>query len=375
MGVQRQTDINKVDYHHKLNDYKLLNKDVEICSKYFDVVPDGNLFTLDDTPIFAVRMRPFGINKIIEMYKNKYHFDTAVLTYKINDNQYTLYSSDSLNMYITQREQLLKFFDFNNVKENEFKGVIIAVCNSDDRLIHAIPFLYGKCDNRKKIIFLDAFYMLDCHSGCIIGANFFQQNISDIDCYCHGITIQADHHSCGIIACDFVKNCLKNKAKIAKKIIKNVKMRSVIHDEFSDKDFVVNVYDLPKELQKFSQLKINQTKEKLFENSKNSNDKKKTANWFSHHIRKLIYRRDPEPYNPDGQIVPDSEIEEKEINTALIEKGHKYADWIINETKMKIDYNSKYWLSVIKEQKEDNIFKKIMKLLKKWQRKMTNNNY
>ena len=152
-------------------------------------------------------------------------------------------------------------------------------------------------------------------------------------------------------------------------------MRSVIHDEFSDKDFVVNVYDLPKELQKFSQLKINQTKEKLFENSENSNDKKKTANWFSHHIRKLIYRRDPEPYNPDGQIVPDSEIEEKEINTALIEKGHKYADWIINETKMKIDYNSKYWLSVIKEQKEDNIFKKIIKLLKKWQRKMINNNY
>ena len=68
-------------------------------------------------------------------------------------------------------------------------------------------------------------------------------------------------------------------------------------------------------------------------------------------------------------------IEEKEINTALIEKGHKYADWIINETKMKIDYNSKYWLSVIKEQKEDNIFKKIIKLLKKWQRKMINNNY
>ena len=54
-----------VDGNSEHFEYKLLNKDVEIQGKYFDVVPDGNLFTVDDYPIFAVRLRPFGIDKII----------------------------------------------------------------------------------------------------------------------------------------------------------------------------------------------------------------------------------------------------------------------------------------------------------------------
>ena len=101
-------------------EYKLLNKDVEMQGKYFDVVPDGNLFTLDDYPIFAVRMRPFGIDKIMDIYNRKYNIKTSVLTYKLNTNQYMLYSNNSRQMYLTQKEQLLKFFNFDELSNNEF---------------------------------------------------------------------------------------------------------------------------------------------------------------------------------------------------------------------------------------------------------------
>ena len=37
--------------------------------------------------------------------------------------------------------------------------------------------------------------------------------------------------------------------------------------------------------------------------AKNDNEKQQRTGWFASHIRKLFYRRDPEPYNPDGQIV------------------------------------------------------------------------
>lgn len=343
------------------NEYHLLNRDVELCTKYFDVVPDGNLFTLDDAPIFAIRMRPFGIDKIMEIYKKKYNCDVQVLTYKINEKQYMIYSSDARQMYLTQKEQLLTYFNFDELNDNEFKGIIIAVSNQDNRLVHAIPYIYGKVDGRKKIIFLDPFSSLNCYSGCIIGCSFFQQYFLDIDCYCHGKIIQADHHSCGIIACDFVKKCLQHKAKITKKILNNVKMKTKLHDFDSNRDFYVNVYELPIELKMFSQLNIKQTQEQSMEDCKNSEEKKQRENWFLKHIRKLIYRRDPEPYNPEGQIVPDSEMEEKEINTTLIEKGHKYADWIIKETKMVINYDSKYWLSMIREQNRQNLLIKLVK--------------
>ena len=42
-------------------EYSILNKDIELCGQYFDVVPDGNLYTIDDMPIFAIRMRASDI--------------------------------------------------------------------------------------------------------------------------------------------------------------------------------------------------------------------------------------------------------------------------------------------------------------------------
>ena len=104
-----------VDGNSEHFEYKLLNKDVEIQGKYFDVVPDGNLFTLDDYPIFAIRMRPAGINHIISFYKQKYHIECVVLTYKIQSNQYTLYTSDTKKMYDEQGQEMLKFFDFSTI--------------------------------------------------------------------------------------------------------------------------------------------------------------------------------------------------------------------------------------------------------------------
>lgn len=346
-------------------EYKLLNKDVEMQGKYFDVVPDGNLFTLDDYPIFAVRMRPFGIDKIMDIYNRKYNIKTSVLTYKLNTNQYMLYSNNSRQMYLTQKEQLLKFFNFDELSNNEFIGLIITIVNEDNRLVHAVPYVYGKVDGRKKIIFLDAFGGLNCFSGCIIGAGFFQQNITDIDCYCHGNAVQGDHHSCGIIACDFVKNCLRNNAKLTYKILRSVKMRTVVRDFEYDQDIEVNVYELPAELKKFSQLGINKAKDTTIKDTKNEEEKQQRIGWFSNHIRKLMYRRDPEPYNPDGQIVPDAVREEKQINTSLLEKGHKYAGWIMKEEKLMLNYNPKYWLDMIRGQNIDNIFLRFVKQVKK----------
>ena len=239
-----------------IKQYNILNHDIEICGNYFDVVPDGNLFTLDDLPIFAVRMRPMGILHIMNSYNKKYNINTKVLTYKLNSNQYTLYSSDSREMYKTQKDAILKFFDFSQCKNNEFKGIIIVITNKDDRMIHAIPYIYGIIDNKKKIIFLDPYFELNIFSGCVIGADFFYQNINGIECYCHGETIQADHHSCGIIACDFVKNCLKSNAKLAKKILDSVIMRVEVKSLHNNSTSYVNSFDLPVELKKFSQIHV-----------------------------------------------------------------------------------------------------------------------
>ena len=357
-----------------IKQYNVLNHDIEICGKYFDVVPDGNLFTLDDMPIFAVRMRPMGILHIMNSYNKKYNIDTKVLTYKLNTNQYTLYSSDSRAMYETQKEALLKFFDFSQCKNNEFKGIIVVITNNDDRMIHAIPYLYGCFEGKKKIIFLDPYYELNIFSGCVVGADFFYQNIKGVECYCHGETIQADHHSCGIIACDFVKNCLQNNAKLTKKILNNVIMRVEVESLHNNSISYVNSFDLPIELKKFAQVHI----KKQYENSINETslpqERERRHNWFLSHMRTLIYRKDPEPYNPDGEIVPESEGIKKEINTALLEKGHKYAGKIIKELKQNIDYNSKYWLDLIKEQKDGNIIRKLMIRARKMIKKDTQKN-
>ena len=210
--------------NNALQDYaSIKNKDVEWRGEYFDVVPDQNLYTLEDYPIFAVRMRPKGIDCIMEMYNKKYGIKTKVLRYKLNNYNYTLYTNDSEDMYITQQDALLKYFNFDECVNNEFRGIIISVVNQDNRLVHAIPFIYGKVDGKKKLIFLDPYFenfgIINESSGCITGARFFKQHLKDVECYCHGYTYQADHHSCGIIACDFVKNCLVKKGKLAKKIL------------------------------------------------------------------------------------------------------------------------------------------------------------
>ena len=346
--------------NHNTN-YTLKNKDIEICGKYFDVVPDGNLYTMNDSPIFAVRMRPMGINHIMQTYKHKYGFETNVLTYKIHTNQYTLYSDNSAQMYITQKDVLLKYFDFSSLKNNEFKGIIIVVTNNVDRMIHAVPYIYGVVDGRKKIIFLDPFFAPDLGSGCVIGADFFYREYNGkIDCYCHGETIQADHHSCGIIACDFVKNCLQNKAKITKKILQNVIMRTEINNYETGTTSYINIFDLPNELKKFKQVKAEATYNSIIEKIDDDETKTKTKNWFSHHIKTLIYRRDPEPYDPDANVIPDKEGIKKTINTSLLEKGHKYAGIIVKDLKQDIPYNSKYWLSLIKEQNDTNMLKKLI---------------
>lgn len=349
-----QTD-NKNEFYH------VLNKDVELCSEYFDVVPDGNLYTMDDSPIFAIRMRPMGIRHIMDLYKKKYNLKTDVLTYKVHTYQYTLYSSNVIQMYNTQNEYLLKYFNFNDCKNNEFRGVIIVVVNEENRMIHTMPFIYGVVEGKKKLIFLDPFFALDTGSSCIVGADFFYHVYNgEIDCYCHGERIQADHHSCGIIACDFIKNCLQNNAKVVKKILKNVVMRAEV-DGRSDKKSYVNVYNLPSELLKFAQIKHNKAFDVSLSDVLNDQERQNRRDWFKRHIRTLVYRKDPEPYNPSGRVISDKKGVKKLINTSLLEKGHKYAGRIVKDLKQDTEYNSKYWLSLICEQREGNTIRKLIR--------------
>ena len=344
------------------NTYHVLNKDVELCGKYFDVVPDGNLYTIDNSPIFAIRMRAMGIRHIMDMYQQKYGFNTDVLEYKIHAYQYMLYSSDVAQMYNTQKETLIKYFDFSTCKDGEFRGVIIVATNEDDRMIHAIPYIYGVVNGRKKLIFLDSFFALNIDSGCIIGADFFYRAYNgDIDCYCHGETVQADHHSCGIIACDFIKNCLQNNNKVVKKILKSVKMRAEIDNNVTEKKTYVNVYSLPSELLRFSQTKHNKAFEISITDVSNEQEKQEKYKWFANHTRTLIYHKDPDPYNPIGEVMPSVDGEKKLINTSLLEKGHKYAGQIVKDLKQNTVYNSNYWLSIIREQKEDNVIRSFIK--------------
>ena len=354
-------------------DYPILNKDIEVRGKYFDIVPDGNLYTLDDYPIFAIRMRPAGINHIISFYKKKYQIECLVLTYKIQSNQYTLYTSDTKRMYEEQGGEMLKFFNFSMCKEGEFKGAVVVITNQDDRMIHAIPFLYGIVNNRRKLIFLDAFFSPDLGSGCIVGADFFYNAYSgEIDCYCHGNNIQADHHSCGIIACDFVKNCLKNKAQLAKKIIHSQFVKTQIDNYENQTQSSVFIYELPAELKKFSQLSRESVRNQVMCECKSEDEKKNRGLWFLNHLHTLLYRRDLEPYNPENPVVPKKPGQEKSINTSLLEKGHKYAGMIIKDLGQQTDYNYKYWLSLIRGQNtRGNIFRRLMKFTKNFLKKNT----
>ena len=356
--------------NNALQDYaSIKNKDVEWRGEYFDVVPDQNLYTLEDYPIFAVRMRPKGIDCIMEMYNKKYGIKTKVLRYKLNNYNYTLYTNDSEDMYITQQDALLKYFNFDECVNNEFRGIIISVVNQDNRLVHAIPFIYGKVDGKKKLIFLDPYFenfgIINESSGCITGARFFKQHLKDVECYCHGYTYQADHHSCGIIACDFVKNCLKNKAKIAKKILHSVCERIKLGDERFE--YYLNIFTLPTELSRFSQIHHRKEEEKSLAEVKDDEVKEEREHWFHKHFNTLKYRKNPEPYNPDDSIVPPAEQVPviKEINTSLIEKGHKYAEWIMREKGEIEGYNSKYWISMIREQKSGNPIMQLMRRLRR----------
>ena len=343
-------------------EYFILNKDVELCGRYFDVVPDGNLYTIDDMPIFAIRMRASGILYIMNFYEQKYGFHTDVLTYKLHSNQYTLYSDDTRQIYNTQQDAMLKYFDFSKCKDNEFRAIVIVVINEDDRLVHAIPYIYGLLNGRRKIVFLDPFYSPDLGSGCIIGSDFFYRAYNgEIDCYCHGELVQADHHSCGIIACDFIKNCLQHNYKVLKKIFKNVQMRTAIENNESSNISYVNIYTLPTELRRFAQIKHDEAVKASLADSNNQNEKAKRHKWFSNHIRTLIYRRDPEPYDPYGSVISPQEGNKKSINTSLLEKGHRYAGWITKNLKQDSEYNSKYWLSLIREQKEGNMIRRLLK--------------
>jgi len=355
--------------------YHVLNKDVEVCNEYFDVVPDGNLYTMDDSPIFAIRMRAKGIAHIMNLYQKKYNFYTNVLTYQIRTNQYSIYTSDIIQMYNTQKDEILKYFDFSQCKNNSFRGTIIVASNKYERMVHAIPYIYGVINEKKKIIILDAFFSPDTGSGSIISADFFYQAYNgDIDCYCHGQPVQADHHSCGIIACDFIKNCLQNDAKVAKKIIDSVKMRIEIESRNLSKKTYINIFKLPSELCRFSQIKHNKAFELSLSEASQEQEKQERNTWFLNHIRTLIYRKNKDPYNPIDEILPTRSGEKKLINTSLLEKGHKYAGQIVKDLDQKTSYNSRYWLSLIRGQKEENMIRKIIRATRKMLKFTSNKN-
>jgi hypothetical protein len=331
----------------------LLNKDVEILGRYFDVVPDGNIFTQNAMPIFSVRLKAEGINIIADYYSKKYAIDIKTAIYNFNSENFTMYPNDASSVY--QHETIKKHFDFHSLKINGARGLIITLVNKDARLMHAIPIIYGFNEFGKKfVVIMDPYFeyedgSIEAHTSSLIAAKFFYQNFNNIDIYCHNEKLIADHHSCAIVACDLLKNCLVKDAKILKTMLSNKIKTISIH---SNCIFNINKFELNSEILKFSQLSNSYKSMSSSENVSRSR-----ISFFDYINRNKIlvnYYKEPEPYDPSKMLLPSdlNGFVKKEINAKLLKKGHQYAKLIMKLTGYKGTlYNPDYWLRVIDSQK------------------------
>jgi hypothetical protein len=362
--------------------YKITNKSLEFLTDYFDIVPDGNLFLQSGMPVFAVRMRHNGTKIILQYYGKKHNINIQTFCFVSNEENFSIYYTHAKMLYENKSVDVLKYFNFNDLKQNEFAGIIFNIVNSSHRLMHSIPIVYGKNDqNKNVIILLDPYFESngkpDYYSSTIIGAKYFYDNMPNIEIYCHNQHIQADHHSCGIFACNVLKNMLVDNAKITKDIIGNKIHEKVIINQ-NDDCIGFNKINLHQEILKFSQL--SSTINAIRQNKDIDVSKYKIS--FDKYIEKnsaiMRYVKNKNSYNPnDIAIVDHSTLDDKKVNLKILQKGHEYAKIIMNllenaeVEKILRRYNPDYWLTLIKLEKEKEK-KKFRSILKEIRTKVEN---
>ena len=370
---------NNLDATNGITSYlSLQNKDVELIYNYFDVVPDGNLYTKIGSPIFVVRLKSKGLEILANYYKKKYDVNIKILKYLIKyTNRNTIYSSD-ISKLITIHN-LAKKINFTKLNNNQQSGVIISLLNNEKRLMHGMSIVYGKKNNGKKfVIFGDPYYEyqnnIDEQSSVLVLAKYFNKNFNDIDIYCQNLHIQADHHCCAVVSTDFVKNCLINNGKILKEMIDKsdtiIFLASNINDTYANviannrnvNDistltdlFIIHKYYLHSEFLKLSHLNSTICSDDSMNRydkivSKNNIDLKE---YVQNNNINCLYYKEPHPYNPnDYYLRKINDMILKQVNATLIKKAHKYAKIIMEETKFNnIEYSPNYWLELIKKHK------------------------
>jgi hypothetical protein len=337
----------------------LLNSDIEMLGSYFDVVPDGNIFTLDMMPIFAVRLKSKGISIIASHYYKKHNINIDVISYVINCDRHTLYQYDAKLIYSDKSGLIDKIvFDQLQYKKDYFQGIAITVTNKNNGLMHTIPLVYGFDKKGNKIfVALDAYYnigeTIDENCSAILLCKFIKSHFPDAQLFVHNTKIQSDHHSCSIVACDIIKNFLIRDAKLLKKeILTSKPIQIPINDNTSILE--ANLINMPPEILKLSQ--FSSIYQSVNQDSLVTKYKIKIAEYLNNKKNTFKYYKEPEPYDSSKLVIPIGEkLQEKVINTSLILKGHQYAAIVMKETGSKFKdkyYDPNYWINLIKLKKQ-----------------------
>ena len=361
----------------KNNSIPLLNKDVEVIGNFFDVVPDGTIFSKEGLPMFVVRMKTSGLMYLAEHYKNKYNINIQVLEFQSNQSEFQMNSYDAMALYNKLNEKY--FLSIFNSPTDVTQGFIITLTNKDRRLMHAIPIVCGKEKNECFALILDPFFgdhsSPNIYSSAIIAAKFFNEKFNikanyNVNLYCHNTKLQADHHSCGIFAIDAIKNSLiKNKQGISR-------MLKEYQDIFINLDPFQNINKM--HIRFFNVhpnvLKLSQFTESLKSDTIISQDSPISLNkFYTNNKIKIKYKKSIEAYNPDSNFITLNQrtegVEIKEINSKLILKGHEYAKLILSanpDIAISNQYNPNYWIKIINNEKSDklNIIQMIRKMRK-----------
>lgn len=352
------------EFQYSNNQCIIQNKDVEMLGKYFDVVPDGNLLTKHGVPIFAVRMRYPGIHVITRYYMQKYKILIDVKPFTVNTNEHTMYSTDAMLIY--KNEEFVKStINFSNAKNNRFVGLIVCMINQDSRLMHAIPIIYGiNANNQKCVMMMDPCYeyndQIDPFSASIIGAKYIKEYFPDVNIFVHKTKMQADHHSCGIMACDILKNALAENGRVVKQMM-STNIQPITVECPNPLSLVLT--KLHAEILKLSQIKKAYLDETSLENV--SRYKIQFSEYIQNNTVNLKYYAEKTPYNPEKLLINTTETENlKPINTKLLIKGHQYAKLINTvlkniglEKEINPRYNSDYWIKLIKLEKDSGILR------------------
>ncbi len=335
--------------------YVASNSDFEINTDYFDVIPDEKLLTLNLFPIYNVRFRTLGLKILAEFYKEKYQIDIKVEGIMIEKEIYSL-SSKNIEGLLENGDNFFNSFNFNDMKENSSKGVIVNFVNKDKKLSHTSSFILNISEKKvKSIIILDyLFYFLgkieqECLS--IKFANYFSSKFENVKIYCHDFKFIQDQNSCSIFGIEIIRKILTDKKIID--FILNKKNNK--NSEISN----LNIFQIPEELYCLSQ-----STSQLNEENKNT--------LF---LKKMLFKKIYNEYNPSNlKDFNTFNFTEKEINLTLHIASHlavkNILEFLEQKTRIIIKekngrikiYNPDYWISLFSNNKNKNFLKFIVRM-------------